>query len=212
MVVDRKLSRGSLDRGARRQKTLDPHTFGMITTLAPASWEPPSSRHLFPHHYISKDQMQRSSYECCSKNSPNIVQNLSAMIARSTLTRGATSKAAQCLPFSSKTLTGESSISNATGPAISCVRPPVWERSSRCRSGVFSSTRASAERRSAARTLHRRSPGMRTAASNGTASNSRPGQSDVHVVAGAVQNLGAVMVVQFRCRCELETRSAQFKD
>ena len=81
MVVDRKLSRGSLDRGARRQKTLDPHTFGMTTTLAPASWEPPSSRHLFPHHYISKDQMQRSSYECCAKNSPNIVQNFGAVMA-----------------------------------------------------------------------------------------------------------------------------------
>jgi len=33
---------------------------------------------------------------------------------------------------------------------------------------------------------------MRSAASNGNASNSRPGLSDDHVVAGAVQNSGAV--------------------
>ena len=34
MIVDLKLPSGSLDRGARRQKSLDPHTFRMITTLA----------------------------------------------------------------------------------------------------------------------------------------------------------------------------------
>ena len=67
MVVDRKLSRGSFDRRAGRQKTLDPHTFGMITTPAPASREPPWSRYLFPHHYISKNSMQQSSQEYRSK-------------------------------------------------------------------------------------------------------------------------------------------------
>src|SRR5690242_20692289 len=79
-----------------------------------------------------------------------------------------------------------------------------------CRSGAFSSTRASAQRRSGARPHHRLSPSTRSAASNGTASNSRPGESDDHVVAGAVQNCGAVMAEQFRCGVSLNPLRAWF--
>src|SRR5215813_12483305 len=53
VIVDRKLSSRSLDRGARRQETLDPHAFGVITPLASASWRPLSSRHVFPREYTS---------------------------------------------------------------------------------------------------------------------------------------------------------------
>jgi len=48
VIVDRKLASGSLDRGARRQKSFDPHAFGMITTLASPGERSLSSCHLFP--------------------------------------------------------------------------------------------------------------------------------------------------------------------
>jgi hypothetical protein len=50
------------------------------------------------------------------KTVPILVQNLGAMMARPTLARGTTSKAAQCLPFSPKTLTKITGLKrNTTG-------------------------------------------------------------------------------------------------
>jgi hypothetical protein len=50
---------------------------------------------------MHKHQIQLSANKC-RQNGADIVQNLGAIMARPTLARGTTSKAAQCLPFFSK--------------------------------------------------------------------------------------------------------------
>src|SRR5882724_2955229 len=82
VIIDRKVASSSLDRGTRRQKPLDPHTFRMITALASACGRPPSSRHYFPHDYTSKSNSTRRRMNR-SKNSTSIAQNYGAVMTGS---------------------------------------------------------------------------------------------------------------------------------
>jgi hypothetical protein len=56
MIIDREFSRGSLDRCARCQKTLDPHALDMIAALASPGSRAFWSWHVFPHTYILKNK------------------------------------------------------------------------------------------------------------------------------------------------------------
>ena len=65
--------------------------------------------------------MQRSSDECCSKNSPNIVQNFGAVMATYIFGRPEPRKSLNpCLFLHNEIETP--GVSNATGLAISCLR------------------------------------------------------------------------------------------
>jgi len=55
VIIDREFSRGSLDRCARRQQTLDPHALGVVAPLTSPGSRTLLARHDFPHHqYIQK--------------------------------------------------------------------------------------------------------------------------------------------------------------
>src|SRR5215471_5706619 len=54
VIVDVKFTSGSLDRGASRQETFDPHALGVITALTSPGGRPLSPCHLCPHDYGSK--------------------------------------------------------------------------------------------------------------------------------------------------------------